>query len=92
MKAVIGVDYAGYPCDWKILREIANKYDFQLVNDNCHALGASYFSDKRYAVKYADVVTQSYHPVKHITTGEGGSILTNDPVIDEKVKCLRKRI
>jgi UDP-4-amino-4,6-dideoxy-N-acetyl-beta-L-altrosamine transaminase len=87
-KAVIGVDYAGHPCDWKALREIADKYDLQLVNDNSHALGASYFGDKQYAVKYADVVTQSYHPVKHITTGEGGAIITNDATIGEKVKRL----
>ena len=89
IKAVIGVDYAGHPCDWKALREIANKYDIQLVNDNCHALGASYLDDKQYAVKYADVVTQSYHPVKHITTGEGGAIFTNDAKIDEEVRTLR---
>ena len=89
VKAIIGVDYAGHPCDWKSLRTIADKYDVQLVNDNCHALGASYFGDKQYAVKYADVVTQSYHPVKHITTGEGGAVLTNNSEIDEKVRCLR---
>ena len=89
VKAVIGVDYAGHPCDWKALREIADKYDLQLVNDNCHAVGASYFSDKQYAAKYADISTQSFHPVKHITTGEGGAILTNDPKIDEKVRLLR---
>ncbi len=89
VKAVIGVDYAGHPCDWKGLREIADKYDLQLVNDNCHALGSSYRSDKQYAIKYADAVIQSYHPVKHITTGEGGAVLTNDPEIDEKVRCLR---
>jgi dTDP-4-amino-4,6-dideoxygalactose transaminase len=52
-------------------------------------LGASYFGDKQYAVEYADVVTQSYHPVKHITTGEGGVVLTNNPEIDKKVKLLR---
>ena len=89
VKAIIGVDYAGHPCDWEALRRIANKYDLQLVNDNCHALGASYFDDNQYAVKYADVVTQSYHPVKHITTGEGGAVLTNDSEIDEKVRRLR---
>ena len=89
VKAVIGVDYAGHPCDWKSLREIADKNELQLVNDNCHALGASYLGDKQYAVKYADVVIQSYHPVKHITTGEGGSILTNDSTIYEKVRRLR---
>jgi len=89
VKAVIGVDYAGHSCDWKALRQIADKYKLQLVNDNCHALGASYLLDKQYAVKYADVVTQSYHPVKHITTGEGGAVLTDDPTIDEKVRRLR---
>ena len=77
VKAVIGVDYAGHPCDWKALRQLANKYELQLINDNCHALGAEYYNDIKYAGKYADVITQSYHPVKHITTGEGGSILTN---------------
>ena len=89
VKTVIGVDFAGHPCDWKALRYIADKYDLQLINDNCHAMGALYLGDKQYAMKYADVVTQSYHPVKHITTGEGGVVLTNDPVIDEKVRCLR---
>ena len=89
VKAAIGVDSAGHPCDWKALREIADKYDLQLVNDNCHAMGASYYGDKQYALKYADVITQSYHPVKHITTGEGGAALTNDPTIDEKVRRLR---
>ena len=89
VKAVIGVDYAGHPCDWQALREIADKYNLQLVNDNCHAMGASYFGDQQYAAKYADVVTQSYHPVKHITTGEGGAVLTNDTTIDEKIRRLR---
>jgi perosamine synthetase len=89
VKAVIGVDFAGHPCDWEALRQIADRYDLQIVNDNCHALGASYLGDKHYAVKYADVVTQSYHPVKNITTGEGGSVLTNDSTIDERVRRLR---
>ena len=89
VKAVIGVDYAGHPCDWKSLRILADEYGFKLINDNCHALGASYFGNIKYAVKYADIVTQSFHPVKNITTGEGGAILTNDFEIDEKVKSLR---
>ncbi len=89
VKAIIGVDYAGHPCDWKKLREIANKYDLQLINDNCHALGSEYYNSKKYALEYADIVTQSYHPVKHITTGEGGSILTNNKSIDYKVRLLR---
>ena len=89
VKAIIGIDFAGHPCDWKALREIADKYDLQLVNDNCHALGATYLNDKQYAVKYADLVIQSYHPVKHLTTGEGGAILTNNSDFDEKVRRLR---
>ena len=59
------------------------------MNDNCHALGATYFGDKQYAVKYADAITQSYHPVKHITTGEGGAILTNKEEIAIKCRELR---
>jgi len=89
VKAVIAVDFAGHPCDWKSLRFLANKHDFKLINDNCHAMGAEYFNEKEYATRYADIVTQSYHPVKHITTGEGGSILTNNSDIEEKVKTLR---
>jgi len=89
VKAVVAVDYAGLPCDWKKLRELADKYDFQLVNDNCHALGAEIDGDIGYTCKYANVVNMSFHPVKHITTGEGGAILTNNESLDKKVKLLR---
>lgn len=89
IKAVVAVDFAGQPCNWEKLRELAVNYNFQLVNDNCHALGAEYYGDKRYAVKYADIVNMSFHPVKHITTGEGGAILTNDSLLDKKIKILR---
>lgn len=89
IKAIIATDYAGHPCDWKKLYKIKKKYKLSLINDNCHAIGASYFKSKKYAVKYADIVTHSYHPVKNITSGEGGSILTNNKKIDEKIKLLR---
>jgi UDP-4-amino-4,6-dideoxy-N-acetyl-beta-L-altrosamine transaminase len=89
VKAVVAVDYAGNPCDWKAIREIADRYSLQVINDNCHAMGAEYFGDTDYAIKYADVVIQSYHPVKHITSGEGGAVLTNDRKIDEKIRLLR---
>ncbi len=89
IKAIIAVDYAGHPCDWKTLRDIADEFEVQLINDNCHAMGAEYFSDAGYAAFYADCVIQSYHPVKHITTGEGGSVLTNIKEIDKKIKTLR---
>ena len=74
IKAIIGVDYAGHPCDWESLRSIADHYDLILVNDNCHAIGAEYKNDFCYSLKYADVVCHSYHPVKPFTTGEGGAL------------------
>ena len=89
VKAIIAIDYAGNPCDWKNLRFLGNKYQVKLVNDNCHALGAKYLGDKGYAAKYADVVSQSFQSLKNITTGEGGSVITNDTKIFKKVKILR---
>lgn len=89
LKAVVGVDFAGHPCDWEVLRHLANKYEFQLINDHCHALGAQYKGELSYAVKYADVAVLSFHPVKHITTGEGGAVLTNDSGLDRTIKMLR---
>ena len=86
---IIATDYAGHPCDWKLLKKIANHYGITLINDNCHAIGARMNNDQGYAVKYADIVTHSYHPVKNITTGEGGSILTNNKYLNEKIKRLR---
>lgn len=89
IKAVVAVDYAGHPCDWDSLKSLKVKYDLQLVNDFCHALGAEYKNDVAYAAKYADAVNLSFHPVKHITTGEGGAVLTNNDALDKKIKTLR---
>jgi len=89
VKAVIGIDYAGQPCDWISLRYLANKYNFHLVNDNCHALGAELNNNVGYAAKYADVVIQSFHALKNITTGEGGAVITNNKMIIDKINNLR---
>jgi dTDP-4-amino-4,6-dideoxygalactose transaminase len=89
VKAVIAVDYAGHPCDWKKLKSLSIKYNFKLINDNCHAIGAKYFNRFDYAIKYADYVTHSYHPVKNITTGEGGAIFTNIKKSNDKLKIFR---
>ena len=87
--AVVAIDYAGHPCDWENLKAISKKYNLKLVNDNCHSIGANFKNDGKYAAKYADVVTHSYHPVKNITTGEGGAILTNDKALFKKISILR---
>jgi perosamine synthetase len=89
VKAVIGVDYAGNPCDWDGLALVAKQYGLQLVNDHCHALGSLYKGDPSFAAHYADAAILSFHPVKHITTGEGGAILTRHKWLDEKIKALR---
>ena len=89
IKALIAVDYAGNPCDWKSLRYLADKFKIKLINDNCHALGAKYQNNKHYAIKYADVITQSFHPLKNITTGEGGAVLSNNENFIKKIKLFR---
>ena len=89
IKALIATDFAGNPCNWKRLKTLSKKYNFLLINDNCHALGARYYNDYKYAQKFADIVTHSFHPVKQITTGEGGALLTNNKKIFENAIALR---
>ena len=87
--AVIAVDYAGSPCDWKKLKKLSKIYNFKLINDNCHAIGSKYLNSCKYAIKYSDIVTHSYHPVKNITTGEGGCVITNNKKIYKKILLMR---
>ena len=89
IKAIFFVDYAGNVLDWKKIKFLSKKYNFFTVNDNCHALGSRFKNSKRYACRYADIVTQSYHPVKAITTGEGGSLMTNNRIFYDRVIKLR---
>ena len=89
IKAVIVTDYAGQPSNWKKLYALKKKYKIHLINDNCHAIGASIDGNKGYAAKYADFVSLSFHPVKTITTGEGGAVLTNNKDYAKKIELLR---
>ena len=77
-KALVITDYAGHPSDWPRIIKLKKKYNLQIVNDNCHAMGSKINHNKGYAVKYSDISTLSFHPVKAITTGEGGALLTNN--------------
>jgi perosamine synthetase len=86
-KAIIGVDYAGQPCDWDSLRDIAEKHGLRLVADGCHALGAEYRG--REVGSLADMTVFSFHPVKHITTGEGGMITTDDAALVQHMRLFR---
>lgn len=86
-KAIIAVDYAGQPCDYDSLRGIADQHDLTLIADACHALGATYKS--RPVGTLADLNTFSFHPVKHITTGEGGMVTTNNPELARRMRIFR---
>jgi len=89
VKAVIGVDFAGHPCDWNGLQNLAKKYDLQLIDDACHALSAKIENTKLCSAEFANAVVCSFHPVKHVTTGEGGVVFTNDESLAVKIKRLR---
>ena len=89
IKAIVCTDFAGHPCDWPTLKKFSKKYNLRLINDNCHSLGAKINSDQKYSSKFSDCTSLSFHPVKAITTGEGGAVLTNDKRFDSKIKLLR---
>ena len=86
-KAIIAVDYAGHPCDYDALKTIAAKHDLFLVADACHSLGAEYKGRK--VGSLADLTVFSFHPVKHITTGEGGMITTDAPEFADRMRLFR---
>lgn len=83
-KAIVAVDYAGQPCDYEALRSIADLNNLVLLADSCHALGAKY--QDKYLGSLADITVFSFHPVKPITTGEGGMAVTDN---DEYAKRMR---
>jgi UDP-4-amino-4,6-dideoxy-N-acetyl-beta-L-altrosamine transaminase len=85
--AILYVDYAGNPCNINEIKNIAASRNLKLIEDACHALGAEYHLKKIGSL--ADVTAFSFHPVKHITTGEGGMVTTNDEEIGKKLRMLR---
>lgn len=86
-KAIVTVDFAGHPCDYDEILEIAKKHKLLVIEDAAHALGSEY-KGKRIG-SFADLTILSFHPVKTITTGEGGMVLTNNKNFYEKLKILR---
>lgn len=88
-KAIIPVHFAGHPCDLEEIYKIAKKHNIIIIEDAAHALGAEYKKNKIGSCKYSDMTTLSFHPVKHITTGEGGMVLTNRKDLYEKLLMYR---
>lgn len=86
-KAIVAVDYAGQPCDYERLHTLAHRHGLKLVADACHAIGGEY---REIPVgTLADLSVFSLHPVKHITTGEGGVIATNDAELARRMRVFR---
>ena len=86
-KAVVGVDFAGQPFDHLAIREITDDMGISLISDAAHSLGASI--DGKAVGSLADITTFSFHPVKPITTGEGGMIVTDDDLLADRVRKFR---
>jgi perosamine synthetase len=86
-RAILPVDYAGHPADLKVIVDLAQKHGLIVIEDACHALGSEY--QGRSVGSVADMTVFSFHPVKHITTGEGGMVSTNDPKLAETLRRFR---
>jgi perosamine synthetase len=86
-KVILPVDYAGHPAELDALREIAGRHGLVMIEDACHALGAVYRG--RPVGGIADMTVFSFHPVKHLTTGEGGMVTTNNPGLAETLRRFR---
>ncbi len=88
-KLVVPVHFAGQSCEMKEIWKLSKEYGFKVVEDACHALGGKYRDKKVGCCEYSHMAVFSFHPVKMITTGEGGAIVTNNQELDKKIELLR---
>jgi len=88
-RLIVPMHYAGLPVNLDKIKKLADKYNLNVIEDAAHALGASYKNTKIGNCEYSDITILSFHPVKSITTGEGGAVLTNDEEIYQKVLRFR---
>ncbi|MBN2689850.1 MAG: UDP-4-amino-4,6-dideoxy-N-acetyl-beta-L-altrosamine transaminase [Gammaproteobacteria bacterium] len=88
-KAVIPVHFAGQSCNMKKIKSLADEYGFYIIEDACHALGGKYLGEPIGNCQYSDITVFSFHPVKIITTGEGGMITTTNEKLANKLLMLR---
>lgn len=86
---LVGVDFAGQPCDWQRIADLCRRYGVRIIDDASHALGATYRERPVGCGDWADITVFSFHPVKILTSAEGGMALTNDPAIAARLEMLR---
>jgi len=88
-KIVVPVHLAGQPCDLRAIRELSERYGFRIIEDASHAIGSEYRGSRVGNCEYSDIAIFSFHPVKIITTGEGGMALTNDAALASRIRLLQ---
>lgn len=88
-KIVVPVHFAGQPCDMQAIHSLALRFDFKVIEDASHAIGGKYKGEPIGNCHYSDVTVFSFHPVKIVTTAEGGMALTNDAGLAERMALLR---
>ncbi|WP_341958975.1 UDP-4-amino-4,6-dideoxy-N-acetyl-beta-L-altrosamine transaminase [Pseudomonas sp. RC10] len=88
-KVLVAVAFSGQSCEMRAIRELSRRYGFVVIEDASHAVGARYAGRPVGCGEYADMTVFSFHPVKIVTTGEGGLVLTNRPELAEHLRRLR---
>ena len=88
-KVIIPIHFAGYPYDQKRLYKLSKKFNFKIIEDASHAIGAKFFGENVGSCKWSDITVFSFHPVKIISTGEGGAALTNNKKFYDKMNMLK---
>lgn len=88
-KVVVPVHLCGQPCDMAAIHALAQRFGFKVIEDASHAIGGAYQGDPIGSCRYSDITVFSFHPVKIITTAEGGAALTNNPDLAGKMSLLR---
>ncbi|KTG16104.1 MULTISPECIES: UDP-4-amino-4,6-dideoxy-N-acetyl-beta-L-altrosamine transaminase [unclassified Guyparkeria] len=88
-KVLVAVHLSGQPCDMAAIHELSRQYGFRIIEDASHAIGGRYRDEPIGNGRYSDVTVFSFHPVKIVTTGEGGMAVTNDEALAERMALLR---
>lgn len=88
-KVVVPVHLCGQPCDMQAIHALAQRFGFRIIEDASHAIGGKYQGEFIGSCRYSDITVFSFHPVKIITTAEGGMVLTNDALLAERMALLR---
>lgn len=88
-KVVVPVHLCGQPCDMERIKALSERYGFRIVEDASHAIGGKYQGEFIGCGRYSDITVFSFHPVKIVTTAEGGMAVTNDPELAQRMELLR---